>query len=515
MTPWDWATPPVTNYNDGANRLTSAVATGSASYNESFIYDQYGNMTSCTANPAEPQCLTPTYNTSTNRINYITSGGVNVNYTYDAAGDLTNDGTNTYYWDTEARLVEVTSAAGMISTNTYNALGQRVEDMTPTSTTDEAYGAGGNLLVRYTGDSNSRTFVPFGDGILAEYYCGGLIFDHPDQLGSATSSTDCTGNTVNAKLFLPYGEFWTGSANPNLGMHQMFAQLPDYDPETDEYNTANRHYSPSGRWLSPDPAGLAAVDPTNPQSWNRYAYVMNNPLANVDPLGLLTVVPPDPIDPEPPGPGPTDPDPSDPGDGDGNGTASCDNRQVLPGVRFFMGCGLGTSGNWPSTPQSLPDLPLSSTGGLFNIFAPNNPTQPTACQQTVLNTVNNQFGINGNASNILPSSNPLPAAGGEVNVNFSFSSGLTVTQFNAIQAGRYAPGGFWGWVTGYGPSLHVVAGPSGLDQTAMTFSNSNVGGNYSAVFTAHIDSAWADNPIGALLHWIIDVLGHGTRNPCP
>jgi hypothetical protein len=27
-----------------------------------------------------------------------------------------------------------------------------------------------------------------------------------------------------------------------------------------------------GRWVSPDPAGIAAVDPTNPQSWNRYAY---------------------------------------------------------------------------------------------------------------------------------------------------------------------------------------------------------------------------------------------------
>ena len=42
----------------------------------------------------------------------------------------------------------------------------------------------------------------------------------------------------------------------------------------------------TGRWTSPDAAGLAAVDPTNPQSWNRYSYVLNNPLANVDPLGL-------------------------------------------------------------------------------------------------------------------------------------------------------------------------------------------------------------------------------------
>ncbi len=44
--------------------------------------------------------------------------------------------------------------------------------------------------------------------------------------------------------------------------------------------------SSQGRWLVPDPAGVAAVDPTNPQTWNRYAYVGNNPLSNMDPLGL-------------------------------------------------------------------------------------------------------------------------------------------------------------------------------------------------------------------------------------
>jgi RHS repeat-associated protein len=127
--------------------------------------------------------------------------------------------------------------------------------------------------------------VPFGGGILAEYYCGGMIFDHPDQLGSATSATDCTGNIVNVKLFLPFGEFWTGAANPNLGMHQTFAQLPDYDAETDQYNTAARHYTPSGRWLSPDPDN-AGADPSDPQTWNMYAYAGNNPTSLVDPSGL-------------------------------------------------------------------------------------------------------------------------------------------------------------------------------------------------------------------------------------
>ena len=73
------------------------------------------------------------------------------------------------------------------------------------------------------------------------------------------------------------------------------------------YDTENRELPPNqGRWISPDPAGLAAADPTNPQSWNRYAYVMNSPLGLVDPSGLWCVWD-DGYDPDP-GDGGVDPE---------------------------------------------------------------------------------------------------------------------------------------------------------------------------------------------------------------
>jgi RHS repeat-associated protein len=54
------------------------------------------------------------------------------------------------------------------------------------------------------------------------------------------------------------------------------------------YDFPFREYEPNqGRWISPDPAGLKAVNPMNPQSWNRYAYVSNTPLNAIDPSGLL------------------------------------------------------------------------------------------------------------------------------------------------------------------------------------------------------------------------------------
>ena len=41
-----------------------------------------------------------------------------------------------------------------------------------------------------------------------------------------------------------------------------------------------------GRFMSPDPTGLYFADPMNPQSFNLYNYVLNNPLTNVDPNGM-------------------------------------------------------------------------------------------------------------------------------------------------------------------------------------------------------------------------------------
>jgi len=50
-----------------------------------------------------------------------------------------------------------------------------------------------------------------------------------------------------------------------------------------------RYYASSmGRWVSPDPGWFLAAHLSNPQSWNMYAYVLNNPLGYVDPYGLMS-----------------------------------------------------------------------------------------------------------------------------------------------------------------------------------------------------------------------------------
>jgi RHS repeat-associated protein len=93
-------------------------------------------------------------------------------------------------------------------------------------------------------------------------------------------------NTVTSDMaYAPFGERYAvlGGAGGNFaGMESQFS--------SNEYRTQYRSYhSIQSRWLTPDPAGLAAADLSNPQSLNRYAYVLNNPLNYADPLGLYCV----------------------------------------------------------------------------------------------------------------------------------------------------------------------------------------------------------------------------------
>lgn len=263
---------------DNVNRLTTSVATGSSVHNVTFSYDRFGNMTCVTNGQTNGPCPNYTFNTSTNR---VTNNG----YTYDAAGNLTEDGTgtlaHTYQWDAENRLKSIDN--GSTASYTYNALGQRVEKLVGTTYTEYAYHSFGEDLGEHNRSIWSVRVIPFGGRHLAHYQgaANATYFMHDNRVGSTSQVTDYTGTMVQDQLYYPWGQEWNivGTAQ-----EMRFARLNHRDQtESDLDPTLFRMYSSTqGRWLGTDPLQARS---TNPQLHNRYTYVRNLPTSRLDPIG--------------------------------------------------------------------------------------------------------------------------------------------------------------------------------------------------------------------------------------
>lgn len=121
--------------------------------------------------------------------------------------------------------------------------------------------------------------------------------------------------------------------------------------------------------------------------------------------------------------------------------------------------------------------------------------------------MNNHFGKNFTSANVgteghAPFQWPQ-VPGGTVNIDIFPPEG----QAGGISPGRY-PVSWWTYLIGYGSTIHIPAGPGGLDSPSTLFF-------LSSGFTAHLDSAYAYNPIGLVIHGLKDVKGVGGHSPCP
>jgi RHS repeat-associated protein len=97
--------------------------------------------------------------------------------------------------------------------------------------------------------------------------------------------------------FFPFGEeigAWVGMRTSGQGfgaidkIRQRYAMTERDDSTGLDHTWWRKYENRSGRWTSPDPYG-GSMSITNPQSFNRYSYVQNDPLNFVDPTGLLSV----------------------------------------------------------------------------------------------------------------------------------------------------------------------------------------------------------------------------------
>jgi RHS repeat-associated protein len=86
-------------------------------------------------------------------------------------------------------------------------------------------------------------------------------------------------------LYFPWGQEQTSTQNGTFKFAGYWRDAPDGSQDYADQRYYNATY---GRFWTPDPASRA--DLTNPQTFNQYPYVGNDPVNNADPTGLCTVM---------------------------------------------------------------------------------------------------------------------------------------------------------------------------------------------------------------------------------
>jgi RHS repeat-associated protein len=277
------ATNETCNYGyDDLARLGS-VSCATSNWAQNFTFDTFGNIKKAVPTGYTGITFNPNYSTSPSNNHFSSIPGVSV--TYDSNGNLTSDGNN-YVWDSENKPTSINSY-----NVTYDALGRAVELSYGSSHTEIVYGPDGtSKLALMNGTGTLVTgFIALPSGATAVYKPGvaPAYYRHADWLGSSRLSIQTGHTKYFDSSYAPFGENYAGATGTGGAVDLKFTGA-NQDIISGLYDFLYREYHPvQGRWISPDPAGLAAVDMTNPQTWNRYAYVGNNPTGVVDPLGLF------------------------------------------------------------------------------------------------------------------------------------------------------------------------------------------------------------------------------------
>jgi RHS repeat-associated protein len=130
----------------------------------------------------------------------------------------------------------------------------------------------------------------------AEAATAGTSYYTRDHLGSTRLETNAAGQQGKYSDFLPFGEeiaAGTGGrpACFNANDNKVKFTGKERNAETGlDYFMARYFSSAQGRFTSPDPL-LASARLTDPQTWNRYAYVRNDPVNMIDPDGRAVIDP--------------------------------------------------------------------------------------------------------------------------------------------------------------------------------------------------------------------------------
>jgi RHS repeat-associated protein len=209
----------------------------------------------------------------------ITVGSVVAVPTYDGRGNLANDGSWGFGYDSENRWTSTSGARN--ASLSYDAIG-RLAQVSGNGLTNFLYD-GDDLVGEYDAAGTLVRRTVHGPGVdepIVVYEGGSKKWLYGDPQGSIIAHADASGNSTATLSYGPYGEHGLSMAGRFGYTGQM--RLPEIGSF---YHYKARAYAPAwGRFLQADPIGSAG-------GMNLYAYTDNDPINASDPSGLM----PDPI----------------------------------------------------------------------------------------------------------------------------------------------------------------------------------------------------------------------------
>ena len=259
------------NYGYDANgQLTSVSLLNGGTVQ--YSYDAAGNRATMVSGGA-----TTGYNV--NNLDQYTSVGGGA-YGYDADGNMTSAGASTYSYDDENRLTAVSGPTGSW-TYQYDALGNRVAQTSGSTTTQfliDPTGMG-SVVAEFGGSGNLVNHFAYGLGLTSSLPASGSAqFYQFDGSSDTVAVTGTGGAVLNTYRYLPFGEKVVTGSIPNPFTYA--GQFGVSDDGDGLYYMRARYYDPTiGRFISEDPLQFGG-------GINRYAYVRNNPISRIDPMGL-------------------------------------------------------------------------------------------------------------------------------------------------------------------------------------------------------------------------------------